>query len=297
MNQLRSYSIVTGAYWSFMLTDGALRMLVLLYFHEQGFSPITLAFLFLLYEFFGVVTNLFGGWIADKKGLKSTLIYGLVLQPIALIALSFVEYDWKASLAIPLIMVIQAFSGIAKDLTKMSSKTAVKFLVPEGKNSTLFKWVAVLTGSKNAIKGLGFFVGGYLLQKFGFAHALWILAGLVVVALLFSLLFLPKEIGKVNRTSKFSSILKQNKNIKKLSFARIFLFGARDIWFVVAIPLYFTSVFQWSFSEVGTFMAFWVVGYGIIQSFSPQILKNFLKSSVPTGKEATFIALLLASVL
>lgn len=297
MNQLRSYGVVTGAYWSFMLTDGALRMLVLLYFHELGYSPVTLAFLFLFYELFGVVTNLFGGWLAHTYGLKKTLIWGLMIQPIALIGLTLMKHDWTPALAIPFVMGIQALSGISKDLTKMSSKTAVKFLVPKDKSSSLFKWVAILTGSKNAIKGAGFFVGGFLLQQLGFSPALWSLAGLILIALTCSLLFLPKEIGTGKAKSTLKGLFDQKREIKILSAARVFLFGARDIWFVVAIPVYFTTILGWDFTQVGTFMAFWVIGYGFVQAAAPAVLKFFTKGRAPHGKEAVFISLLLTVVM
>lgn len=297
MSSLRSYGVVTGAYWSFMLTDGALRMLVLLYFHEQGYAPVTLAFLFLLYEFFGIVTNLFGGWMAHRFGLKSTLIAGLSIQPIALIALSFMDKSWSPALAIPFVMTIQALSGISKDLTKMSSKTAVKFLVPEDKSSSLFKWVAVLTGSKNAIKGAGFFVGGFLLQSLGFQQGLWVLSAVVVAALLSSLLFLPKEIGESKSKSKLKGLFKQKRDIKILSAARVFLFGARDIWFVVAIPVFFKSTFGWNFTQVGTFMALWVIGYGFVQASGPAMLKRWTGGNAPDGKIALTVSSLLVAVM
>ncbi len=297
MNQLRAYSIVTGAYWSFMLTDGALRMLILLFFHTLGYSPVTLAFLFLFYEFFGIVTNLFGGWLAQRFGLKSTLIAGLILQPVALIALSFIDKSWAPAVAIPFVMIVQAISGIAKDLTKMSSKTAVKYLVPEDQNGKLFKLVAVLTGSKNAIKGLGFFVGGFLLSTAGYSGALWILAGIVIVALVGSLVFLTEEIGTAKSKDKMHSVLDQKPEIKTLSLARLFLFGARDIWFVVAVPVYLAETVGWSSSFVGTFMALWVIAYGIVQASAPKLLKRFTGGKAPTGTTAIGIAAILSAIM
>ncbi len=297
MKALRSYATVTGAYWSFMLTDGALRMLVLLYFHQLGYSAVTLAFLFLFYEFFGIVTNLFGGWLAHRFGLKSTLVWGLALQPLALIGLTFMNPEWAPAVAVPFVMAIQALSGIAKDLTKMSSKTAVKFLVPEDQSSALFKWVAVLTGSKNAIKGAGFFVGGFLLQKLGFDYALWALAGIIFLALFSSLVLLPGDIGAAKTASKLKGLFDQKREIKILSAARVFLFGARDIWFVVAIPVFLASTFGWSFTQVGTFMAFWVIGYGAVQASAPAVLKHFTRGQAPGGKSALVISLILAGVM
>jgi len=293
MNPLRNYAIVTGSYWSFMLTDGALRMLTLLYFHELGYSPVLLAFLFLFYEFFGIITNLFGGWLAQRSGLKTTLVYGLALQVVALLTLSMMSSDWGVWVAVPFVMGVQALSGIAKDLTKMSSKTAVKFLVPKDKSASLFKWVSILTGSKNAIKGGGFFVGGWLLQMFGFSQALWILAGLIVVAFLGARFLLPQEIGKAKSSNKLSGLFEQSREIKILSAARVFLFGARDIWFVVAIPIFLTSAFDWNFSEVGGFMAVWVMLYGGVQSMAPALLKKRNQGKAPSGKMARDLTLAL----
>jgi len=252
--KIKSYGIVTGTYWSFMLTDGALRMLILLYFNNLGYSPITLASLFLFYEFFGVITNLLGGWLAQSKGLKFTLIIGLSIQPVALISLSFMDNTWSPAIAIPFVMFVQAISGISKDLTKMSSKTAVKFLVPKNENSKLFKMVSLLTGSKNAIKGFGFFVGGLLLQTVGFRYGLWLLSSLIVVALLLVITVLPQNIGETKSKIKFSKLFDITSPLKWLSSARIFLFASRDIWFVVALPVYFSEQFGWSHPEIGAFM-------------------------------------------
>jgi len=297
MNKLKSYGIVTGSYWAFMLTDGALRMLVLLYFNKQGYSPVTLAFLFLFYEIFGIITNLMGGWLAQTKGLKFTLILGLSVQPIALIALSFMDNRWSPLLAIPYVMIIQAVSGISKDLTKMSSKTAVKFLVPSDKSSSLFKWVSLLTGSKNTIKGLGFFVGGLLLQNVGFRYGLWILAAVILLVLTLSLTSLPDNIGETKSKISFKKLFDISGSLKLLSGARVFLFASRDIWFVVALPVYFSMYFGWSHTQVGGFMALWVIGYGIIQGFAPVLLKLWTKGKAPTGIAATNVSKLLALIM
>src|SRR5580704_13431076 len=168
MSAVRDYAVVTAAYWAFTLTDGALRMLVLLHFHALGYSPVELAFLFLFYEFFGVVTNLVGGWMAARMGLRVTLLGGLALQVASLIMLGMVNPAWARATSVAYVMGAQSLSGIAKDLTKMSAKSSIKVLFPENQESSLFKWVALLTGSKNALKGAGFFLGGLLLSVFGY---------------------------------------------------------------------------------------------------------------------------------
>ena len=157
--EIRQYLLVTGNYWAFTLTDGALRMLVVLYFHGLGYSPLAIASLFLFYEIFGVVTNLVGGWLGARLGLNRTMNIGLALQVLAL-GMLLAPSLW---LTVPWVMGAQALSGIAKDLNKMSAKSSIKLLVPGEAQGQLYRWVALLTGSKNALKGVGFFLGGALL--------------------------------------------------------------------------------------------------------------------------------------
>lgn len=296
MTDIKNYSLVTAAYWGFTLTDGALRMLVLLHFHDLGYSAVQIAFLFLLYEFFGVVTNLIGGWVGSHMGLKVTLFAGLTLQVIALSALGLLNPDWPVLLSVCYVMGLQALSGIAKDLTKMSSKSAIKVLVPEESDSALFKWVAVLTGSKNALKGAGFFLGGLLLTTIGFRNSLWLMAAGLALVLLATLISLPKEIGMAKKKTKFSAILSKSRNINLLSAARLFLFGSRDIWFVVGLPVFLSASLGWSHTQVGGFLALWVIGYGGVQALAPKLLKTVLGKGTPRGGTASGGAFALAGL-
>ena len=293
---IRNYAIVTAAYWAFTLTDGALRMLVLLHFNQLGYTPVQLAFLFLLYEFFGIVTNLVGGWIASRTGVRFTLVLGLMLQVVALGLLAFLNTDWSVAASVAWVMGCQALSGIAKDLTKMSAKSAVKVLVPKGDDSGLFKWVAVLTGSKNALKGAGFFVGGFLLSVLGFRGALSVMATGVLIVLLLVLAFLPAAIGQAKKKAAFTGILSNSKGINRLSLARLALFAARDVWFVVSVPIFLASVLGWSFAQVGGFMALWVIAYGVVQSASPVLLARTTSGKAPGPVLASTLGLTLAAV-
>ena len=291
----RNYALVTLAYWGFTLTDGALRMLVLLHFHTLGYSPVQLAFLFLLYEFCGILTNLFGGWIGSRMGLKITLFSGLVLQIVALTMLSFVQPDWVAIVSVAYVMGSQALSGIAKDLTKMSSKSAVKLLAPKPtaekpeqpeSDRGLFKSVALLTGSKNALKGVGFLLGGVLLSQLGFAMALWVMAGCLAAILLIGLIGIKQDLGKSKKKVKFKHLFSKTREINLLSAARLFLFGSRDIWFVVGLPVFLKETLGWSFSAVGGFLALWVIGYGFVQAAAPGFVR---KEGAQHGARAAFI--------
>lgn len=271
---IKSYALVTAAYWGFTLTDGALRMLVLLYFNRLGYSPLEVALLFVLYEFFGIVTNLIGGWIGSRLGLKITLFSGLGLQILALSMLALLPASWPQWAAIAYVMGSQSLSGIAKDLTKMSSKSAIKMVVPKNASGALFKWVAILTGSKNALKGVGFFMGGALLTAVGFASGLWIMVVGLIVVLTVSIVFLKRDMGKSKNKVPFKQLLSKTPAINTLSAARFFLFGARDVWFVVGVPLFMESVLGWGFTAVGTFFAVWVIGYGFVQGIAPRFLKG-----------------------
>ena len=291
--ELQNYIVVTLAYWGFTLTDGAIRMLVVLYFYQLGYSPLEIAMLFLFYELCGVVTNFLGGWMASRMGLNTTMHLGMGLQIFALLMLA-VPVSW---LSVPYVMLAQAFSGIAKDLNKMSAKSSVKLMLPEHAEGKLFKWVAFLTGSKNSIKGLGFFVGGLLLHLFNFQMALLILAVGLIVILVTTFFLLPKDMGKTKAKVKFKHLFSKSNEINKLSAARFFLFGARDIWFVVALPVYFSMVLGWSHAAVGSFFAFWVIGYGIVQANAPRLIRKSHHNQGPDGNTATFWSIVLLLVL
>ena len=277
---LSAYIAVTAAYWAFMLTDGALRMLVLLHFHTLGFTPVQLAYLFVLYEIAGMVTNVSAGWIAARFGLTSTLYAGLGLQVVALLALAQLDPDWAIGASVAFVMVVQGASGVAKDLAKMSSKSAVKILAPTEAGG-LFRWVAILTGSKNAVKGLGFLLGAALLATIGFVWAVLAMAAVLALILLAVLLAMPPGLPKGRKGAKFSEVFSKSANVNWLSAARVFLFGARDVWFVVDIPIYFYAVLsdgttegnRAAFFVIGTFMALWIILYGAVQASAPRILR------------------------
>ena len=287
---VRNYAVVTGAYWADTVADGAIRLLVLFYFYELGYSPLAVASLFLFYELFGVITNLGGGYLAARWGLKSTLLLGLGFQLAALSMLAFAPQSW---LVVAYVMAAQALSGIAKDLTKMSSKSAVKLVAGDAPGA-LYKWVAVLTGSKNALKGVGFFLGGLLLSLVGFQVALMIVGALVATALVGTLALMRGDLGKPNKQAKFGQMFSHHRAVNVLAAARIFLFAARDVWFVVAVPVFLRTELNWTFWQVGTFLAVWVIGYGIVQASAPRFIRGH-GGADPDGRTATRLAFALAA--
>lgn len=279
-NPLRAYAAVTAAYWAFMLSDGALRMLVLLHFNSLGFTPIQLAWLFLLYEVAGIVTNLAAGWLAARFGLAATLYAGLALQVGALIALAQLDPTWSIAASVAFVMAVQGVSGVAKDLAKMSSKSAVKLLAPK-EDGGLFRWVSALTGSKNAVKGLGFFLGAALLALAGFEAAVWGMAAVLAIILIAVVLFLPAGLpGRMKADEAWGGWRSTDPSVNRLSLARLFLFGARDVWFVVGVPVYFQMILsdgtlegrRAAFFLIGSFLALWIIAYGAVQAAAPRIL-------------------------
>jgi predicted MFS family arabinose efflux permease len=285
MSGVRAYAVVTGSYLSFTLTDGALRMLVLLHFHQLGYTPFALAFLFLLYEAAGIFANLGGGWLAARFGIPRMLRVGLALQIGGLLMLSMLDPGWSATMSTVWVVIAQGVAGVAKDLTKTASKSAIKATAEHGAGQ-LFRWVAWFTGSKNAMKGVGFFLGGALLQAAGFAQALWLLAALLGVILFGVVFLLPRELGRAKSSKSFSELFAKSSAINLLAAARIFMFGARDVWFVVGLPVFLYAQ-GWSFIAVAGFLASWTIGYGGVQALAPALVKRSadgLSSEVPAAR-------------
>jgi MFS family permease len=281
----RNYAIVTAAYWGFTLSDGALRMLVLLHFHRLGHSPFTLAFLFLLYEAMGVVANLIGGWLATRYGIARMLAVGLATQITGFLLLSALSPTWTAAMSVAWVVIAQGICGVAKDLTKTASKSAIKLTAGEA-TGRLFRWVAFFTGSKNAMKGVGFFLGGLLLEAVGFQQALWGMAALLALVLVGVLAFVPPLMGKSRASKSARELFAKNRGINLLAAARVLLFGARDVWFVVGVPVFLYSA-GWKFTMVGGFLALWTIGYGAVQALAPALVRRSddgLSTEVPAAR-------------
>ena len=281
----RDYPVVTASYWGFTLVDGALRMLVLLHFFKLGYSPFTLAFLFLLYEFAGIVANLAGGWLATRFGIPRMLAAGQALQIAGLVMLSALDPSWSAAASVTWVVAAQGVAGLAKDFTKTASKSAIKATAGDTAGQ-LFKWVAWFTGSKNAMKGLGFFAGGLLLEAVGFRPALWLMAAMLAAILLAGLLLLPRQLGKAKASKTMRELFAKSAGVNLLAAARVFMFGARDVWFVVGLPV-FLYVAGWRFVEVGAFLAAWTIAYGGLQAIAPSLVSRSadgLSREVPAAR-------------
>ena len=293
-NAARNYGIVTAAYWGFTLTDGALRMLVLLHFYRLGYSPFTLAFLFLLYEAAGVLANLIGGWLATRYGITRMLTVGLSTQILGFLLLSFLSPDWTVAMSVAWVIGAQGVCGVAKDLTKTASKSAIKITAGQA-SGQLFKWVAWFTGSKNAMKGVGFFIGGLLLDLLGFRGALWAMAALLGVIFVAVVLSLPPLMGKSKASKSAKELFAKSRAINLLAAARVALFGARDVWFVVGVPV-FLYASGWTFTMVGGFLATWTIGYGLVQAMAPSLVRRSIDGLTAEVPAARLWSLLLTFV-
>ena len=247
-------------------------MIVLLHFYGIGYSPFTLALLFMLYETMGVFSNIIGGWLTTRFGINRMLVIGIILQIISLLFLSAINSKWAELIAVLWVIGAQGISGIAKDITKTASKSAIKLISPD-KGSQLFKLVAWFTGSKNVLKGAGFFAGGLLLETVGFHLALWGMALGLGVILITAVVFLPKTLGLGTSSPSIRELFSKTKQINMLAAARIFLFGARDIWFAVGLPVFLYSI-GWDFWKIGGFLALWTIGYGLVQAFTPNLMSQ-----------------------
>jgi MFS family permease len=297
----RHYAIVTAAYWGFTLSDGALRMLVLLHFYRLGYSPFTLAFLFLLYEAMGIVANLLGGWLATRYGIQRMLVVGLATQISGFLLLSALSPNWAVALSVAWVVMAQGVCGVAKDLTKTASKSAIKLTAGAAQASSgqLFKWVAFFTGSKNAMKGVGFFLGGLMLQGLGVQQSLWTMAALLGLVLAGVLLAVPPLMGKSKGSGSARELFAKNRGINLLAAARVMLFGARDVWFVVGVPVFLYSV-GWTFTMVGAFLALWTIGYGVVQGLAPAVVRRSddgLSTEVPAARLWSALLALVPAVL
>ena len=296
--EVRNYAIVTSSYWGFTLTDGALRMLVLLHFYKLGYSPFALAFLFLLYEFAGIIANFIGGWLATRFGITKMLAVGLFTQITGFVMLSALSPEWTVASSVAWVVIAQGICGVAKDLTKTASKSAIKITASDIPGQ-LFKWVAWFTGSKNAMKGVGFFLGGLLLDTLGFRETLWAMAFLLGMVLILVLFSLPPMLGKAKASSSSKELFAKNYGINMLAAARIGLFGARDVWFVVGVPVFLYSA-GWTFTMVGTFLALWTIGYGFVQAAAPNLVSRSsdgLSSEVPSARSWSFVLMFIPAIL
>ena len=285
MSAVRNYAVVTTAYFLFTITDGALRMLVLLHFYSLGYTPFTLAFMFLLYETAGIFANVGGGWLASRFGIPRMLMAGQLLQIVGLCMLSALNPTWGAVASVVWVVLAQGVAGVAKDLTKTASKSAIKATSQEGMGQ-LFRWVAWFTGSKNATKGAGFFIGGFLLQVAGFRPALWLMAGMLAVVLVSVMLSLPRTLGKAKSSKSFGELFAKTRAINLMAAARIFMFGSRDVWFVVGLPVFLYG-FGWKYMQVAGFVAIWTIGYGAVQALAPVMVtrsRDGLSREVPAAR-------------
>jgi predicted MFS family arabinose efflux permease len=277
---------IGSAYSILTLSDGALRMLVLFHYYTLGYNALDLALVFVLYELFGVIINLVGGKLANRIGLLNSMRLGITLQIITLIALAI-----PTELPAPwYVMLFQGFAGIAKDITKISAKSAIT-TISKSNTQGLFRIIAAVTGAKNALKGVGFFVGGLLLVTLGMRIALGALVIWVGIGVI--LTFIVTSTFPAAKTKSIRGILSPLATVNRLAAARVFLFGARDVWQAIALPIFVATAPNWGFWQSGSVMALYTIGYGFIQAFTPRILANV---RTPDGRVTALLAVIPAVI-
>jgi MFS transporter, APGE family, 1-arseno-3-phosphoglycerate exporter len=134
-----------------------------------------------------------------------------------------------------------------------------------------------------------------LLEAVGFRMALWLMAGLLAIVLINVLVSLPVSLGKAKASKSFGELFAKSRAINLMASARIFLFGARDVWFVVGLPIFLYTQ-GWTFTAVAGFLAAWTIGYGVVQGLAPSVLRRSpdgLSREIP---EARLWGMLLATI-
>ncbi|CAM9245362.1 unnamed protein product [Scytosiphon promiscuus] len=296
---MRNLYTAAMSYNGYTVTDGALRLIVLLHAADLGFNAIEIAFMFSAYEVAGVFTNLFGGVAGSKYGLRCTLLTSLTLQIACLAALTQTEPilgDLKEATpgstryleATIYITAWQALAGVAKDLMKLTGKATPKLVTKEGAEGRLFQLVAWLTGMKNALKGFGSFLGALLVAQIGYVDSLWILVGICGIFVPVGIFGMDRGLGvSPGKNIDWKSLFSKGRNVNVLSAARFFLFGSRDVWFEIGLPLFLRVELGWKRELVGLILAGYIVIYGNLQAASTKLYKNADGTSrQPTGAAA-----------
>jgi len=317
---LRPFVIISSSYLLFTITDGAIRMIVLLHAYNKNFSALEVAIMFSLYELAGVFTNLIAGLLGAKWGIKFTLICGLSLQLFSYGLLFGWKNNWSKIEAICYVTFAQMFAGVAKDLTKLGGKTVTKLVTPDEQETKLFKLVSLITGWKNSLKGVGYFLGSFLIS-INYELAVSVMMGFVLLAMPWAILGLDQGLGtaKTKNASWSEIFVLDNTNLNWLSLARLFLFASRDFWFEVPLPFFLRSPscdglgemectndgnctrgavcsdgFCANINEgggcgglglpkavVGAFLGGYIILYGQVQSWTPQLVTGPLKQTPP----------------
>ncbi|TPX61762.1 hypothetical protein SpCBS45565_g07185 [Spizellomyces sp. 'palustris'] len=286
---MKDFYVIAAGYILFTLTDTAVRMIVLFGLWQRHFQALNIAIMFSSYEALGVVTNLFGGIMGSRLGLRFCLLLGLLLQLVGISLLFVLDRQdvsqWSQAGVTGYVVFAQSFSGAAKDLVKLAGKSSTKLATKAAKSreadagDPLFKLVAWLTGAKNSVKGLGFLIGAVLINYAGLWRALLVMVVLTLLPLPGVWMWLDPRLGisKDQQRLTLREIFDKGRDVNMLSLARVFLFGSRDLWFEIALPIWLRAQFDWNFTASGAFLAVWIIIYGAVQTITPQYILKPLK--------------------
>jgi MFS family permease len=276
---IKPFVVISASYLLFTVTDGGIRTIVLFNAFQRKFSAFEVSIMFVLYELAGTFTNFLAGIAGARWGLKATMLAGLFLQLGGIGMLFGWSEKFTKEQAIIFVTIAQMLSGISKDLVKLGGKAVTKLVTPDSKQGVLYKRVSMITGLKNSLKGVGYFLGGALVQ-WSYFGALGVMMGIVLLAIPWPALGLESGLGRTRRENiTWRSVFKKNHNIQALSAARFFLFASRDAWFDVPLPFYLRSKegFGWERAAAAALLGAWIILYGQVQSWTPQLVAKPLK--------------------
>jgi len=249
----RAITIVALGYWSAALTNGALRVIVPIYFASVGVSISKIAFLFFLFKFAEIFAPMGIGVMLNRLGYKRTFIAGLVVHSVI------------SSFYMVPSFVLLYIERFVRGLLYMADMSAVYVKHFSLKEKQRFL-INMILGLKEASKGIGMIGGGLLIAVLPIENTLLIFSAFTAVSAFVALWYLPdlKEQVKLPVLKIWGAV---DKKIKTLGLWFGLLNGGLDAWGVVVLPVYLTKVLGVTPAFVGTVMMAEYIFQGLIVTF------------------------------
>ena len=249
----RAITIVALGYWSAALTNGALRVIVPIYFASVGVSISKIAFLFFLFKFAEIFAPMGIGVMLNRLGYKRTFIAGLVVHSVI------------SSFYMVPSFVLLYIERFVRGLLYMADMSAVYVKHFSLKEKQRFL-INMILGLKEASKGIGMIGGGLLIAVLPIENTLLIFSAFTAVSAFVALWYLPdlKEQVKLPVLKIWGAV---DKKIKTLGLGFGLLNGGLDAWGVVVLPVYLTKVLGVTPAFVGTVMMAEYIFQGLIVTF------------------------------
>jgi hypothetical protein len=71
----------------------------------------------------------------------------------------------------------------------------------------------------------------------------------------------------------FRELFAKSCAINLMAATRILMFGLRDVWFVVGLPVFLYAE-GWRYMQVAGFLAAWTIGYCLAQALAPNVIRR-----------------------